>query len=56
MTDKSLSVDNKVHELRFGDSFEQKSKVAFHSMRCKSRFTPCFLFHHLTYLEDGVRI
>lgn len=33
MTDKSLSVDNKVHELKFGESFDQKSKVAFHSMR-----------------------
>lgn len=33
MTDKSLSVDNKPHELKIGASFDQKSGVAYHSIR-----------------------
>lgn len=33
MTDKSLAVDNKPHELRLGASFDPKSKVAYHSIR-----------------------
>ncbi|XP_069111828.1 ELL-associated factor 1-like [Argopecten irradians] len=32
-SDKSLHVDNKVHELKFGGSFDSKSKEAFHSIR-----------------------
>lgn len=33
MTDKSLSVDNEVHELKLGPSFDPKNRVAFHSIR-----------------------
>ncbi|XP_053373050.1 ELL-associated factor 1-like isoform X2 [Mercenaria mercenaria] len=33
MTDKSLSVDNKPHELKLGASFDPKSGVAYHSIR-----------------------
>ncbi|XP_063422720.1 ELL-associated factor 1-like [Mytilus trossulus] len=33
MGDKSLQVDNEVHELKLGSSFDPKSKVAFHSIR-----------------------
>lgn len=33
MTDKSLSVDNDVHELKLGASFDPGSRVAFHSIR-----------------------
>ena len=36
MTDKSLSVDNEIHELKLGASFDPKSRVAFHSIRCES--------------------
>ena len=35
MTDKLLSVDNEVHELKIGDSFDPKNRVAFHSIRCE---------------------
>jgi hypothetical protein len=30
-----LSVDNKPHELKIGASFDQKSGVAYHSIRCE---------------------
>ncbi|XP_048755163.2 ELL-associated factor 1-like [Ostrea edulis] len=33
MTEKILPVDNKVHELKLGSSFEPRSRVAFHSFR-----------------------
>ncbi|ESO87953.1 hypothetical protein LOTGIDRAFT_126779 [Lottia gigantea] len=33
MADKFLSVDNQVHELKLGKSFDPKSGVYFHSMR-----------------------
>lgn len=33
MTDKSLSVDHKPHELKLGPSFDSKSGVAYHSIR-----------------------
>jgi len=35
MSDKSLSLDSKPHELKFGASFDSKSGVAYHSIRCK---------------------
>lgn len=33
MSDKNLQVDNEIHELKLGSSFDQKSKVGFHSIR-----------------------
>lgn len=36
MTAKSLFVDNKPHELKLGASFDPKSGVAYHSIRCMS--------------------
>lgn len=33
MGDKGLQVDNEIHELKLGSSFDPKSKVAFHSIR-----------------------
>lgn len=35
MTEKILPVDSNVHELKLGSSFDPRSRVAFHSFRCK---------------------
>jgi hypothetical protein len=35
MSDKNLQVDNEIHELKLGSSFDPKSKVGFHSIRCE---------------------